>query len=480
MKKIFALLLVGFMILALVGCGSSNREIVQLTLSSEDSEAILRAAGIMLPDVEDTAVAGTTIQWFSWYDNFHNYSDEEIVNTGYWTFTNKYDCEVEWIECTWGTRFDELANLVLSSKSPDFYPGNTNTFPIRAIKGMFQPVDEYVDYDDPLWAGEKDYTYNYFSLKGRAYILCYDNTTGNVVIYNRRVMDEFGYEDPAELYYNDEWTWDVFYEMCVDFSDADEDRYALDGWFYFTGIFYSAGTTPVIYNTETQRYESNIDDPRLERAASLLYDLSKNDCVYPWWNNGWSLRNGIEGGGMKEGLLLFYIGGIDEIQGTVSEISAVWGDITEGEVMFCPLPRDPQGNGNYYTESNPSGYCIVANAANPEAVALLAACDRFKVLDPTVISVDEMQLRTTYKWTDEMLDMYDTVYNLAINNDNVLVAYYEGMGDKLVSVVNNYIGGYHYENVSTWAQLKESYDDMLDYYIADLNSQIDAFDPDAQ
>ncbi|MCD8107693.1 MAG: ABC transporter substrate-binding protein [Oscillospiraceae bacterium] len=478
MKKIIALALAVIMILALVGCGSTSREIVQLTLSSEDSEKILAAAGIMLPDAEDTDAAGTTIQWFSWYDDFHNYSDEEIVNTGYWTFTNKYGCEVEWIECTWSTRFDELANLVLSSQSPDFYPGNSNTFPIRVLKGMFQAVDTYVDYDDPLWAGMKEYTYSYYSLKGRPYIICYDNATGDVVIYNRRVMEEFGYDDPAELYYNDEWTWDVFYEMCVDFSDEDEDRYALDGWFYFTGLIYSSGTTPVIYNTETHHYESNIDDPRLERAANLLYDLSKNDCVYPWWNNNWSLRNGIEGSGMKEGLLLFYIGGIDEITGTVSEISAVWGDITDGEVMFAPLPRDDDGDGKYYTESYPSGYCIVTNASNPEAVALLAACDRFKVLDPTVISVDEMQLRDTYLWTQEMLDMYETVYDLCTDPDSILVGI-DGVSDKLSSVISSFTAGYHYEEVSTWAQLKESYSDMLDYYIDELNSQIDEFDPEA-
>lgn len=47
-KRFLALVLVMVIIFALVGCGSKKREIVKLTLSTEDSEAILAAAGITL------------------------------------------------------------------------------------------------------------------------------------------------------------------------------------------------------------------------------------------------------------------------------------------------------------------------------------------------------------------------------------------------------------------------------------------------
>lgn len=45
-KRIVAILLAAVMILALVGCGKQRREPIQLTLSTEDAEAILAAAGI--------------------------------------------------------------------------------------------------------------------------------------------------------------------------------------------------------------------------------------------------------------------------------------------------------------------------------------------------------------------------------------------------------------------------------------------------
>ncbi len=94
MKKIIALAMVVLMIFALVGCGSNKRVIVEVTLSTEDSEAILAAAGISLPDVAEVAVAGSTVQLFSWYDSFHNYSEDEIVNTGFFTFKEKYSEQV--------------------------------------------------------------------------------------------------------------------------------------------------------------------------------------------------------------------------------------------------------------------------------------------------------------------------------------------------------------------------------------------------
>ncbi|MCD8005803.1 MAG: ABC transporter substrate-binding protein [Oscillospiraceae bacterium] len=477
MKKVIALLLAGIMIMALVGCGSTSREVVQLTFATQDAEAILNAAGIYLPDAEETAAAGTTIRWFAWYDSMQNYSEDEIINSGYWTFQEKYGCAIKWDECTWDTRYDELATLILASNSPDFYPGDNEIFPTRCVKGMFVPVDDYMSYDDELWAGEKEYAYNYFSIKGRPYIIVYDNSFGNVVAYNRRVIEEWGYDDPAELYWNDEWTWDVFYEMCVDFSDPDEDRYALDGWGYNHGIMHSSGETIIVYNTETQQYEINVDSPAIERAAQLLYDLNKNDCIYPRWNNGWSIRNSTEGGGMKEGLLLFYIRGSWVFTGTVSEISAVFGDVTEGELMFVPLPRDDDSDGYYYTESTSLGYCIVQGASNPEGVVLLASCMRFKVLDPTVISIDRIQLEETYLWTEEMLEMYDECYRLASSAENLIVVYDSGLGDKLQAVTEKYESIADSSDASTWAQIKEAYNEQLEYYVAELNAQIESYDP---
>ena len=165
-KRILAILLAALMIFALAGCGKEKRQIIKLTLSTEDSEAILAAAGIMLPDAETAAGANSTVRYHHWVDAFHNYNEDEIVNTGYWTFNNKYGGEVEWVETTYGTRFDDLANLILAGTSPDFTTASVMTFPEKCLKSMFVPVDDYIDYTDPLWEGNAEFVDRYFSMNG--------------------------------------------------------------------------------------------------------------------------------------------------------------------------------------------------------------------------------------------------------------------------------------------------------------------------
>ncbi len=473
MKRILTLSLALIMIFVLVGCGKEKRQIIKLTLSTEDSEAILAAAGIVLPDAEEAKGANSTVTWLAWYDEFHNYSEDEIINTGFYTFTEKYGGEVEWIECDYFERMNDLANLVLAGNPPDFTPFGTNStavYPMACIKGQYQPVDDYIDYDDPLWAGMKE-TADYFVLNGQHYGIIFDLGVANVVPYNRRVIEEWGFDDPAELYANDEWTWDVFYEMCMEFSDGDENRYALDGYAYAGALVESTGQQ-MLQVDENGVFYSNLDSPEIERAQKLIYDLAKNDCKYHEGTSMWALRNNATfGSGVKEGLCLFYVIGISFFTDTVEEVSALWGDIEAGELMFAPLPRDPQGDGIYYECSTISAYGMVKDCKNPDGVALLAACNRFKIVDPTVVRIDRKQLEEVYKWNQEMLEMWDTCREIALANQRIDLT--GNLPDGLQNTINNLGNGIIRNTTpSTWAQLKEQNQESFNYYIDELNSLI--------
>ena len=475
MKRFIALLLALVMIFALVGCGKKKRQIVKLTLSTEDSEAILAAAGIRLPDPATAEGANSTIKWLSWFDQFHNYSEDEVINTGFFTFTERYGGEIEWIECDYFERMDTLANLILAGTPPDFTPSGTNstaTYPMSCIKGQYQPIDQWIDYNDPLWNGVKE-TADYFTLGGKHYVLVFDLDSSNVIPYNRRVLSDWGFDDPAELYANDEWTWDVFYEMCVDFSDPDDDRFALDGYAYAGAIVESTGQQ-MLQIDENGVFYSNIDSPEIERAENLIYDLAKNDCCYHSGTNMWPRNNATFGSGVKEGKCLFYTIGIDFFRDTVENVNALWGDIEAGELMFAPLPRDPQGDGVYYMGTSPYKKCygIVNGAENPAGVALFAACERFKIIDPTVESIDKKQLRDVYKWNQEMLDMWDTCKQLALANQRMDLTgdLPKNLADALGRLSDGIIRN---SNPSSWAQLKDQNRDSVEYYIEELNGLID-------
>ena len=112
MKRLISLGLALLMVAAITGCGGRKRQPVELTLSTEDSEAIMRAAGVQLPEADVAPGAGTTVQWFGWSDPYQAYSETEIVNTGFWTFKNKYSGEFKFVETTFEKNQDDLANLI--------------------------------------------------------------------------------------------------------------------------------------------------------------------------------------------------------------------------------------------------------------------------------------------------------------------------------------------------------------------------------
>lgn len=473
-KRIIAIMLTALMAFTLVGCGKKKRQPIQLTLSSEDSEAILLAAGIALPDAETVAGTNTTIQYCYYYDDFHNYSENELIQTGYWTFQQKYNGNVEWIETTWSDINTDIAELVLSGNPPDFSRAWEASFPQNFINGLYQPVDKYVDYSDPLWEGMKYFSETFFSIGGRAYMFLTDVKNNSLVLYNRRVFSEYGFDDPAELYYNNDWTWDVMLEMAKDFGDSEAGRYAFNGWHTDANFISSTGTYLVILDAESGKFVSNVDDPRIERAAAFLAEVNKNELQFPHWTNGWKLNYDGEGGGMKEGMTLFAMGPayiLDEIVSLEQE-EALYGDMEEEEVMVVPVPRDPDGDGEYYVDSIPVGYCLIKNAPHPEAVALLASCDRFKVIDPTVIKIDDKQKQEVLKWSDEMMDMWKHMYELA--NSHSTIVQYSGLGDAS-KYSGNMIGFNTFNNPSTWAELKEANKDALEYSIEELNADLASY-----
>lgn len=174
--------------------------------------------------------------------------------------------------------------------------------------------------------------------------------------------------------------------------------------------------------------------------------------------------------------LLFFIRGTSWFTDTVENVSAIYGDIAAGELMFVPLPRDAMGDGKYYIEAVTSGYALINGAENPEGVALLASCERFKAVDPTVVSIDRRQLEETYLWTDEMLEMYDHCVDLANSmGADTIVDYSYGMGDALYSAVNSLKSQTRKATPVTWAQGKEKYSETINYYLEELDASIDEY-----
>ncbi|MBR2305372.1 MAG: extracellular solute-binding protein [Ruminococcus sp.] len=455
---------------SMAACGSSSDSSSSNSSSHAPAASLTDSQKEKINDLQsllpDEKLENTTIKWLAHYDL--NPSDGQVVDPGLQLFKDKYDGKIEYIQTTWDDRYTRLAKAVMANDSPDFFPADDmDAFPKGAIKAMFEPIDDYIDLNSELWAPSKTVCdAGYFN--GGHYIAGIDARPQYVCIYNRTTIEDAGFDDPAELYADDKWTWSVFTEMCEEFTNAEEDKYALDGYWYGKALNDTSGY-PMI-GLENGKLVNNMDKPEITKVQDMMYELSKQNVVFPRSDNNWKTRgDGSTGEGLGSGLTLFIPVGTWAIEGT-TESTKIFGDVEGGEVMFVPMPRLDDGDGKYYVSAGIHGFLLCKNAPNPKGFAAYMNC--LQVAKQNAADIGEEQLRDEYKWTDEMIEMRKTVYQLAA--ENPVFDYQEGVTPELstlmmtVNQATMVTGG----GATTWSECVASNKTAVDYLIDECNSNI--------
>ncbi|MBO5449516.1 MAG: carbohydrate ABC transporter substrate-binding protein [Ruminococcus sp.] len=451
----------------LAACGGSG--------SSDDESS--KAKSIDLNDdqqkqVEDLTaklperdLANKEIKWLAHYDI--NPGDGQAISPGLKLFQEKYGGSVKFIQTTWENRYTDLAKSVMANDSPDFFPASDmDGFPRGAIKAMFDPLDDVIDFGSELWANSQAVN-DSFIFNGKHYAACIQAAPNFVCIYNTKTIEDNGYEDPAELYYNDEWTWSKFSEMCLDFTDADADKYALDGYWYGQALNDTCGV-PLI-GLSDGKLVNNMSDPQVSKVQELMYELQKNEVVFDRSSNNWSTRgDGTTGEGLGSYLTLFIPCGLWGIENSPENVKP-FGDVAAGEIMFCPMPRMDDSD-KYYVSARVDGYHLCKNAPNPEGFAAYMDCLQVANAEASNITVE--QLKNEYKWNDDMLAMREEVYRLV--NENPVFDFQHGVSPEMetqmqsVNQATMITGG----GATTWTATVAEYEKAVDYLIKEANENI--------
>lgn len=461
-KKIAAFTVALCSAFAVASCGKGSDESTAMKekkLKETQQEIVDRLADSM---TETRELENSTIKWFSFWDINPTSSEDKEIGADLALFQTKYNGKVEYVQTTWEKKFDDLGALVMSNNSPDFTGADDmDLFPKGAIKQMIEPIDDYINYDTPLWNGMKTSGDN-FSLQGKHYVAVVRNDPAYVVIYNKNTIADNGLDDPAELFEKGEWNWDTFSDMCVEFTDASAEKYALDGWYYEKALQQSSGV-PLI-GIEDGQLVNNISDPTIGKAQNMMYELQKNKVVYPKNENSWKLRGDVVGNGIGSGLTLFYPIGLWAIEDGLDATTA-YGDISAGEVMFVPVPCDPDSDITY-VPSRIHGYCIVKNASNPEGVAAFLDCARSCEIDEAAHQITIDQLKDDYGWSDEMLEMREKVYELSAANP--VFDFEQGVSPDLNSICDTAIRcTMNPQETTPWSTVVQENEKAIDYLLAD-------------
>lgn len=397
-----------------------------------------------------------TVKWLSFWDL--NPANNKPKSVELELFETKYGGKIQYIPTTYETRYDDLSTQVMGGTSPDLFPAaDLDTFPGKVISGMFEPFDDYLDFDSDLWSSGAKKVSDMNMLGGKHYVAAVGTDAGCVMIYNKRTIEENGLDDPAELLEQGNWNWDTFKKMCEDFSDRDEEKFAFDGWWFEINFLLTTGK-PVI-DVKDSVITSNINSSEMERAENFMYDMKKEDLPFPHDEYDWNVFPAK----IAEGKTLFYPCGIWALY--EADLSAFG---TSDEIMFVPMPKDPSAD-KYYLPAGLDAYALCKGAPNPEGAAAFMKCKLLAVGDEKAQEIAEKQYREDYGWSDDMIAMLKKTRELT--NENPVIDFYAGTSSNVFDMVHNPIKDASY-NGKDWATTRDEISAAVQSEIDGLNEQI--------
>lgn len=451
-----AVFLLASMYLGATGCKQEES-----SYKSMDSATAAEVAELAAADSRLTGeLENKTIKWMATWD-INSDSTGKTTPIEVEIFKSRYGGNIEYTYVDYDSRYDALANAINGGEGIDFFPANDlDAFPRGALKEMFVPIDDYLDYNDPLFKDVKD-TADLFQWNGKHYVMV-NNISGDycIVIYNRDTIEENGLEDPAKLYAEGKWDWNAFQNMLKQFVDTENEQYGIDGWWFEAGL---SATTGVPYiGLENGKLVNNLKNPAIERLQNWFYELGTPNyvCVD---DNGWKEMPNYIG----EGKELFYPCGAWALYKEKAQWAADFGE----NAMFVPMPKDPNAD-QYYVPCGLDGYLMVKNGQNPEGVAKFAACKRMAITNERASEIGAEQFVKDYGWSDEMLKMMDNCNELARANTHF--DFYNAVSADVTQLLDsNDLGGIRSAAKGTykWSESVSAAYSVIDSYLEEYNAK---------
>ncbi|MDO5558850.1 MAG: ABC transporter substrate-binding protein [Oscillospiraceae bacterium] len=451
-KKIIAAFTSVLLAACICSCNSSSDSSSTKDVSPQTRQEL---ASLAAKDERLTGeLENKTIKWMA---NWNLNTDSNIERV---VFQERYGGNIEETIVDWDSRYEKLAAAINSDEGIDFFSaGDFDAFPKGAIKSMFIPVDDYIDYDSELWKDVKAAN-DKFTWNGEHYVICVNVNGGNTaVIYNKKTIEEYGLDDPADLYEQGKWDWDSFKRLLSEFVDTDNGLYGIDG--YWTEAALSLTTGVPYIGLKDGKLVNNLRDKNLERVQNYMTDLYNAGYVMDKEQFQWKDMPSFVG----EGKELFYPCGLWALYKSSDQWKKTFGE----EAFFVPMPKDPQAD-TYYIPSNIDGYLMVSGGHNPDGVVKYANCKRATLLNKDLNKVGEQMCIDSYGWTQEMLDMRANLDKLAA--DNPVFDFYMGVSSDVADTLDSGETGIRasLQHGTSWAETVSACYNVIDALVEDANN----------
>lgn len=378
-RRAIACALAATMILGVAGCEDtpapengpvSNPDTIQTTTSATSAVTSIDPDEFAETDAEIKDVSSESfvpdgnsgkIVWLGYYDLMVDGSSSEQ----YKIFTSEtYGGEIEYVNCSSGEAyFDKLGTMIASDTSPDVVRYEWLSYPMGMSKNMYESVDGLIDIETPLWEDMSD-VINDFVYQGKHYYLPYRITPNFAINYNRKTIADAGLKDPYDLYLENNWTWDTFRDLMIQWCNLSDDNIGYCGT---GGMSFVATTgTPLIDVRADGTINNNAQDANVTRAMEFLSGLYRDGLTYQKELGDWVSP---ELWATNSDRVLFLGMGPEwtysAASGAIQNPTGVENDVcgVPSDFAFVPFPRDPSSD-NYSIAYDTFGYMIPKGAKN--------------------------------------------------------------------------------------------------------------------
>lgn len=292
-----------------------------------------------------------------------------------------------------------LTAMILSDEAPDLMKVGRGTLDLVTYN-IVQPLDGYIDLTHPFY---KDLltAYDATEWAGSHYSLVTGITRNAGMLYNRKLFEDAGLENPWEQYKADTWDWEAFRdaakEITVDENNDNEpDTYGFafyrpQVWPYTTGVPFST------FDGKNLKITNNLDNADISRAMNFIYDMLAVD------GTGMANYKDVldKFGNGKVGMMIFdaNIIGMPEVQKLAEK----------GEVGMAPLPRDPKAD-KYYSYTTIQADIIPVGAKNPKGAIAYNAVERYLALSPEEKQAEIDSRKKDMHFDEEMEEQYQAMH----------------------------------------------------------------------
>ena len=208
---------------------------------------------------------------------FDYQDDSKFENQVLKAFKEQYpDIELELITASIDNWMVKLRTSASSGEAIDVFQDSANNNPMYALRGINQPLQDYIDMNNPNL--HKETMDTVFCYNGNYYVAVTEPDPC-VLFYNKEIFESEGLETPEELYQAGDWNFDSLARIAkqLTYSNNSGKRWGLACTYPY--IFFGANATSMVKLDQNYKYTLNITDPNLMKSLEVIQDA--------WYTNQW-------------------------------------------------------------------------------------------------------------------------------------------------------------------------------------------------